>query len=240
MASNARQKIDGFTRQMFDSEVDKPEHDHILQTLFGDKELRRAILMELHGLAAMPPFDDRSMFDVVDSETRRRSETRLSIDIAERQTGVRPKWLSPSPVRFDHVQLEVLMNYTTDQLGKYERLIGFVDLGVAYHVCGWPHLLSERGKFFWEMPKKHYAAFFEVKSQWPTIGNLIRQLNIYRASRPSFSSDRERVNLVVGPDDSVKAVVESHGYRLVTFDAAGKEFTLHPMSPPAKLPPGVF
>lgn len=39
---------------------------------------------------------------------------------------------------------------------------------------------------------------------------------------------------------SVKDVMERHGYRLITSDETGKEFTLHALAPSSKLSDNVF
>jgi hypothetical protein len=244
MVSTARKKIDTQTQQMFDSEIDKPEHDQILTRLFNSEDQLVGILMELHGVKPLTPFTDASIFKLVSYGGGHHWTVHKEVifEEAARLTGSRPVWKSTSPVRIQQKKIEVLMNYSLD--GKYSRLVGFIDIGVTYEVADYPFIIQDHyGKCQWDSAKLDCVAMVEVKSAWPTSGNLLRQLNLYRASDPLGMSRQIRTNLLVGPDDSVNELVTQHGYRLVTFDAAVLKFMLVPGNIPKAKPknlPGEF
>ncbi len=228
MTGNARRKIDSYTQQMFDPEVDKPQHDQILTTLFTHEDAVVKLITELNGLGPMCPISEIGEFEV--KEWTGESVRKVDLATAQELAGPSPQFKSMSPIRIKKKELEVIMNYTTDQERRYERLVGFIDMGVLYEVLRTPRLIStKKDKYEWQVPRDARSLLIEVKSAWPTAGNLLRQLNLYYESRPSgFHQRTERQNLVVGPDDSMNALVNEHGYRLVTFDEAGKNFTLVP------------
>lgn len=234
MTSAARKKVDSRTLELFDKEVDKPEHDHILVRLFEDDEQLGKLIHALHGSPQLQPFDDRSTFNLFDRYgTLLR---KVGIDEATRLTGHRPVWKSASPFQIGHKSLEVLMNYSTDDYGRYSRIIGFIDIGVSYVEKLGPHIaIDSNGVAHWQSEHQQRMALFEVKSAWPTVGNLIRQLNLYRYASPvSFHGLRK--NILVGPDDSMNDIANQHGYRLITFNEDASKFTLCP-APQSKAKP---
>lgn len=229
MAGNGTKKVDRFTAQLFDPEVNTPEHDQVLTTLFSDEATLKRILNELHGCKQLPELRDELTIQVTDRHGNRTGQT-VSFSEACQKTDKTPRWTDPMPVRITRKQLEVLMNYSTDEYGKYERLIGFVDIGVLYHLVTVPSMSwSKEGGYEWEFRNEHRAVMLEVKAEWPTAGNLLRQLNLYRNSRPTGFSHVRRTDLVVGPDRSMEDLIMEHGYRLVTFDTTGTQFTLIPL-----------
>jgi hypothetical protein len=234
MASAARKKVDSQTMQMFDSEVDKPEHDDILVRLFQDDATLVSLLTELHGVKPLVPFTEDSTF-AMGHPRGLGSNKRVNLAEATRLTGVAPSWKSNSPIRLVKKAMEVLMNYTRDPEGRYSRLIGFIDMGVSYQVLQIPFIQHDAhsNEYKWSSENTIFGALFEVKSAWPTSGNLIRQLNLYRSSYPSGISthgDGAYKHFVVGPDESMNDLVNQHGYRLVTFDSIGENFRLVPGS----------
>lgn len=232
MTSAARKKVDPRTLELFDREVDKPEHDHILVRLFEDDEQLGRLIHEVHGSPQLLPFDKRSSFNVFDSHgTLLR---KVGIDESTSLTGHRPVWKSASPFQIGHKSLEVLMNFSTDEHGKYSRIIGFIDVGISYVEKLCPHIaLNGKGVAHWKPEFKQRMALFEVKSTWPTVGNLIRQLNLYRYASP-VGFDGRRKNILVGPDDSMNDIANQHGYRLITFNKDASKFTVCP-APPSKV-----
>jgi len=98
---------------------------------------------------------------------------------------------------------------------------------------GLPKLVRDhgpKGSAVWVSNTETRLAAFEVKGSWPTAGNLIRQLNLYKSSVPRGYNGR-RANLVVGPNNSMADLIHEHGYRLVTFDATGTQFKLQALEP---------
>lgn len=234
MTSSARKKVDSRTQDLFDKEVDKPEHDHILVRLFEDDELLGKLIHALHDSPQLQPFDDRSTFNVF--EMHGTHQRKVGIDEATRLTGHRPVWKSASPFQIGQKSLEVLMNYTTDDHGRYSRIIGFIDIGVSYVEKLHPHInIDSEGVARWQPEHQQRMALFEVKSAWPTVGNLIRQLNLYRSADP-MGFHGLRKNVLVGPDDSMNDIANQHGYRLITFNEDASKFTLCP-APQSKAMP---
>ncbi|HQC95144.1 MAG TPA: hypothetical protein PK306_05510 [Aquabacterium sp.] len=245
MSSTARQKVDRQTMSLFDPEVERPDHDRILTTLYEDQEALEQTLADLHDLKPLMPFSSSDRFAVHDenhhSADGKRADV-VSLDDAVQMTGVPPSWSSLSPVRIERKRLEVLMHLWSSE--RSSRLIGFVDMCVRYRIVHSPTLWRENGKVFWQTRGADRMAMIEVKGQWPSTGALIRQLNLYSACTAdgfdATHSTRDRI--VVGPDDSVHSVVSGHGYRLVTFSGAPLTFRVSPAirRPETKPVPGVF
>ncbi|MBK1684844.1 hypothetical protein [Rhodoferax fermentans] len=220
MAGSARQKIDPQIRDMFDLEVDKPDHDRILTTLFGDDGTLLRLLEELHGLEKLSPFTTESEFNVFSDQGLFKV---ISYDAAVEKTGITPTWERASPVRMSSKQLEVPMLWASE---RSSRIIGFCDIGISYQLVKWPELYATtRGEYSWRRNVVQRHALIEVKGAWPTVGNLVRQLNLYRHSRPVELTGHCQL-LLVGPDASMNEIACQHQYRLATFDASGKTFTL--------------
>ena len=131
-----------------------------------------------------------------------------------------------SPIRINQRQIEVLLDDWNEN-GRSKRLLGFIDIGVGYLSLGHPYVLQTGKVCTWSCEKRPGCVLIEVKSAWPTAGNLIRQLNLYKNCAPrGFHGDRH--HLLVGPDESVNQLVNEHDYRLATFDSNVKNFTLIP------------
>jgi hypothetical protein len=229
VTSAARRKVDPQTLDMFDPEVDKPDHDAIVRSLYEDTDAMRRLLMEFHGLSPLRAFTEADEFSVTTYPEYSTPESRrLSYAEAVRQTGHAPTWHDPLPVRIVKRQMEVLLDYYPSESTRASRLMGFIDVGYAYDIVGWPSLCkAERSGLEWVRNEKRHVALFEVKGQWPTSGNLMRQLNLYAATLARGFDQGAIRRFVVGPDASVNALVCGHGYRLVTFDPSG-QLTLRP------------
>ncbi|WP_137917546.1 hypothetical protein [Hydrogenophaga sp. 2FB] len=225
MAGAARQKIDRQTLQMFDAEVDRPEHDQIMTALFADERTLEEILVGLHGWPLLKPFDQNATFSLR-SNTPYEKNRVVDILEAERLTGIRPSWKSLSPLRIRAKRLEVLLDDFSNE-GRTHRLLGFIDIGIAYERVRPPFIEINDKLHSWTRDNPRHAALIEVKSTWPTAGNLLRQLNLYRACEPRGFGGKV-CHLLVGPDDSMNELACEHGYRLVTFDPTGTKFTLAP------------
>ena len=221
MSSKARQKVDPQIRDMFDSEVDRPDHDLILTTVFRDEETIHSLLMALHRQQSLEPFTQASSFKLTDNVY---PDAAISCADAVSRTGIAPEWVSQSPIRITQRQLEVPMLWFSDN-GRSSRVIGFVDIGVQYVVIGWPIVHNRDGKFFWQKTEEPRHAIFEVKGAWPTVGNLIRQLNLYRVASASGLQGKQ-ARMVIGPDASMNDVLCEHGFRLATFDQFLSKFEL--------------
>jgi hypothetical protein len=233
MVGAARRKIDTQTQQMFDSEVDKPEHDKILTKLFDDEATLKRLFMERHKVTMLEPFTPASKFAVHahGPEYDRTPARIVTYDEAVQLTGVEPVWRDLHPIRVRSKVLEAMMTFSNDD-GRYSRIVGFVDICVGYTVATMPYIAnsstSRDNKYIWSSDPLHAVALIEVKSAWPTAGNLLRQLNIYSNSTARGGVGNHRLQYVVGPDSSVNELVNQHGWRTVTFDQNLDNFTLVP------------
>lgn len=232
MAGNARAKIDRQTMSMFDPEVDKPEHDAVLTTLFSANKQLVDLLTEYHQVKALEPFTAASMFSFKDEWESSKTTSQITSAEAAKLTGKEAKWATTSPIRLLNKASEVILHYSADVTGRYSRIVGFIDIVVLYELVSKPPMVKRTGKetYEWVGFKSQHTAYIEVKGQWPTSGNLLRQLNLYRASSGGTETFASRHDFVVGPDDSMNDLVCAHGYRLVTFDATGTNFQLVPGS----------
>lgn len=128
MSSKARQKIDPQIRDMFDAEVDRPDHDRILTTLFGNDIALHSLLVELHKPKEFQPFNEASRFRLNHDFY---SDTFMTYAEAVEKTGVEPKWISKSPINIVRKRLEVPMLWWSNN-DRYSRIIGFVDIALQY------------------------------------------------------------------------------------------------------------
>jgi hypothetical protein len=178
--------------------------------------------MTIHKPKPFEAFNQGSRFKLSDNVY---SDTTISYADAVSRTGIAPEWVSESPIRITQKQLEVPMLWHSDN-GRSSRVIGFVDIGVQYVAIGWPTVHKDRGdKFFWQKTEEIRHAIIEVKGAWPTVGNLIRQLNLYRVASASGLHGLQ-ARLVIGPDASTNDVLCEHGFRLATFDQLLTKFEL--------------
>jgi hypothetical protein len=165
MASTARRKIDTQTQQMFDVEVDRPEHDQILTSLFNSDSQLEKLLISIHGAQPLLPFTKDSLFKVR-APGYKIHNSQISLAEAVQLTGVTPSWSSLSPVRIRRKAIEVLMNYSTSDRGNYSRLIGFIDLAVAYEVAEYPYIdQTEHNSFRWVSDSDISCALFLGKKR---------------------------------------------------------------------------
>ncbi|GAC1355797.1 MAG: hypothetical protein NVSMB34_09390 [Variovorax sp.] len=139
-------------------------------------------------------------------------------------TGKAPSWKSLSSIRIVKKQMEVLLDDVSNS-GRSSRLLGFIDIGVSYEVVKRPFVEKDSKSHTWAIDNDRRSLLIEIKSAWPTVGNLIRQLNLYSACVPrGFSGACDY--LLVGPDDSMNEIAQAHGYRLATYDSTATHFKL--------------
>jgi len=84
--------------------------------------------------------------------------------------------------------------------GNYKMVVGFVDIKVDIH-----------GKFFIKDSKEHESLtktlFIEIKTQIPSLGELIRQMRAYQAFGDRFTS-----YMVISPDDQFETILNEQGF----------------------------
>ena len=83
MVSAARQKVNRQTMQLFDTEVDRPEHDQIMLTLFNNTEALERLIVQLLNLANLRPFNELSQFEVISYNGNHQSSRTVSFEEAK-------------------------------------------------------------------------------------------------------------------------------------------------------------
>jgi len=131
MSSAARRKVDSQTMQLFDAEVDKPEHDQIMTRLFQDPDTIQRLLLELHGSALLSPINESDVFTLETFDGYSTKFSEISHSEAFAMSGIDPKWTSLSPIRPIRKCLECLLDYNPEGT-RTARLIGFIDMVVEY------------------------------------------------------------------------------------------------------------
>lgn len=222
MAGAARSKIDRQTMQMFDAEVDAPQHDNILTTLFSSDERLRAMICKIHGIGQLIPLGPNHVVPVVDWYSDQKLREISFSDAQSLMEGPPPSWRTLDPIRDLKKKLEApLYHYTQHS----SRIMGFADLLLSYWIPGPLTLTTHDGKkYVWRVNQRHYHIVAEVKGKWPTAGNLLRQLNLYATC--GSGANGQEIRIVVGPDNSMADLLHAHGWRLVTFDADLSKFRL--------------
>lgn len=145
---------------MFDSEVDRPDHDLILTTVFRDEETIHSLLMALHRQQSLEPFTQASSFKLTDNVY---PDAAISYADAVSRTGIAPEWVSQSPIRITQRQLEVPMLWFSDN-GRSSRVIGFVDIGVQYVVIGWLLFTIGTVSFSGKRLRNHVMPFLKLRA----------------------------------------------------------------------------
>jgi hypothetical protein len=98
------------------------------------------------------------------------------------------------------------------QVPRNQRTLGYADLlmhCVGEHL-GASQLVSGREPPQWTVREEPFRIIVEVKSELPTIGELMRQLNLYRQSCGQV--------IVVAPDDRYTALLAEQGILFVKYD----------------------
>ena len=104
---------------------------------------------------------------------------------------------NPHPFTIKNVYCEYPVNHVN---GSYKMLVGYVDI-VAHIKC----------KIYFSDTKEYEDAekyaFIEIKTQIPSLGELIRQMRAYQNY-----NDRRTSYIIVSPDDRHSETLESQGF----------------------------
>lgn len=84
--------------------------------------------------------------------------------------------------------------------GNYRMIVGYIDIFVDI-----------QGKFFYsdtgQYEKSNNHVFIEIKTQIPSLGELIRQMRAYQAYQSKYTNF-----LIVSPDDRHKKILKEQGF----------------------------
>lgn len=94
--------------------------------------------------------------------------------------------------------------------GKNNYIIGFIDFSVTCVVLTSKEDLGSR-EFCFDLGSREFC--FEVKSKIPSVGELIRQIHLYREYLPGKSF------MIVSPDDRFKSVLESQKIGFIKYES---------------------
>ena len=194
--AKSREKIQqlGF----WDSEVSKPDHDSVCLWAYENAEL---IFNRVY-----PEFFDQEWKDSEITLGSFRNENAASMLLAFRNNNLRPN------PRIHLKTLEYVLKSYTGYENKLERIVGYADLLIETKLPNIYPIWSEVGEEIqgYELhftTDKSPKILVEAKSSLPTMGELMRQLQLYRTA---FNGKL----VVVSPDDRYEKILSEQG---VTF-----------------------
>jgi len=204
--AKSREKIQqlGF----WDTEVSKPDHDAVCLWAYENADsIFRTVCPER--------FDQPWLKDEVHFDYDNKDQS--AIDLARAFTKANPR---PNPRVFKKTLEYVLKSYTGYQ-DKMERIVGYADLlietelpgvGPRYKAAttwGADDIFDGFG-LTWSRDREAPCILVEAKSVLPTVGELMRQIQLYRtAFRGKF--------VVVSPDDSYAQILAEQGVTFVQY-----------------------
>lgn len=103
------------------------------------------------------------------------------------------------PYKITEVRWEHQIIY---QSGTYRTIVGFIDI-----------MVSLEGRFYYKNPvndddyETKNKVFIEVKTEIPSLGELIRQMRAYQSYEGTFT-----YYLIVSPDDRHKKILNEQGF----------------------------
>lgn len=192
----------------WDVEVTKPDHDTICLWAYKNAEtIFRAACPEL--------FDHPWMTDEVHFPHDHRDEAAKALAKAFADANPRP-----AP-RITKKTLEYVLTSYTGHGNKLERIVGYADLVLETEIpCIVPNYKANPNKYgddlfdgfalAWSRRNDAPRILVEAKSVMPTVGELMRQINLYRTA---FGGRF----VVVSPDDSYADILNEQGVTFVKY-----------------------
>jgi len=178
--------------QIYDPEVKTPAHDAIMLWL---NENITGIIQNLHPEVAGRNWGGEYLGKIISTAIHESGKTECAGPLDD-----------PPPfgiVLIDRVTWEYPV---VKGEGQYQRIMGFVDLAVEYTIptrlSAW--ISKKDDNLHWEIEARELKAFFEVKSSIGSLGEVIRQINLYRQL---LGSHHEW--FLVCPDNSHADLIES-------------------------------
>jgi hypothetical protein len=114
------------------------------------------------------------------------------------------------PFKIRSVVWEMPVNYIN---GNYKMLVGFVDI-VAHFTC------KIFNKFTNELEDVDRYAYIEVKTQIPSLGELIRQMRAYQ----NYKQDDRVFYMIISSDDTHIDTLKTQGFYFYKYQDSTKLF----------------
>jgi hypothetical protein len=181
----------------WDDELSSPDHDHI--QVWTHKNIEKVLRL------AIPEEFDR---DWGPREVTYSSDNGVSDD---QWTALKAKAIAEHPrpnPKANKIELEYTLVKRHGHNGQLEQIVGYADLMV--HI-GIPGLSAHDEEPFQVWFGGKDRILVEVKSKLPTLGELMRQINLYREAH------RGKV-VVVSPDDSYAEVLATQGVQFLKYE----------------------
>lgn len=192
--AKSREKIQqlGF----WDPEVSTPSHDNIVLWAYDNTETILRLVMP-------DAFDHAWLQDEVLRSRHEREERFLQM--ARKYVDSNPR---PNP-RARKKTLEYVLTTQTGYQGKLEKIVGYADLLIDVEFpCvsineseDGVHLVWRHGR---DLPANQASVLVEAKSVLPSIGELMRQIQLYRTAHSGPV-------VVVSPDDQYAQILGEQG-----------------------------
>lgn len=122
--------------------------------------------------------------------------------VAETAMNKRTEPYELTPARWEH---QVIYRGSN----TYKTVVGFVDIYVG--VKGIFHFKHSNGDTTYS-EERVKPVFIEVKTEIPSLGELIRQMRAYQAYQDNFAS-----YIIVSPDDRHKKILEEQGFHFYKY-----------------------
>ncbi|MFZ6758141.1 hypothetical protein ACO0K9_13105 [Undibacterium sp. Ji50W] len=193
--ASAREKLPQLG--LWDSEVSKPNHDTI--TLWAHKHAE--MLARQYVTTYADHFNERGI-DLLPDWPHALLERNPELGMPP------PK----CPTLVSKRELEAVLRGRSEGASRYNPILGYGDLLLhcEAHVLGTIESERPRKKEWW-VETMRFQILVEVKTELPTLGELMRQLNLYRES--------VRHVIVVAPDEKYAELLSEQGILFVRYDA---------------------
>lgn len=194
--ASAREKLPQLG--LWDNEVSKPNHDTITKWAYEHAEM----LVRQYVTTYAPYFNERGI-DILPDWSQALLDKNPEL-------GIPPPKCSKLVLKREW---EAVLRGRSDGVGgRYNPILGYGDLLLhcEANVLGTVETERTRKKEWW-VETMRFQILVEVKTELPTIGELMRQLNLYRES--------VRHVIVVAPDAKYAELLSEQGILFVQYDA---------------------
>jgi len=194
----------------WDDEVVLPDHDAVCMWAYENAaQILRAVY---------PNDFDRTWTDA-DISIESPHTNKLWVEAAKEFAGNNPR---PNP-KITRKELEFVLKSFTGHNRQYERIVGYADLlicGALPKIIGQYKENAHNGELeeltgldiIWASDHRGGpCVLVEAKSKLPTIGDLMRQIQLYRTAFPGKI-------VVVSPDDSYASILSEQDVTFVKFE----------------------